>query len=184
MALLRRWLTRPSRVPRPLRGGLAVVLGTIAVLSFAASAIPAAPGSLSAVGGPRLLGRERSSKSPEPPGPGNPSASFPSSPGLITEGYNLYENGCSSCHGISLRGQRGVAPSLIGVGAGPVDFYLSTGRMPLASPRDEPSMTAHSTPSSARMFAAATASCTMRPIATIVQSSPSRSVRATPSGIA
>jgi ubiquinol-cytochrome c reductase cytochrome c subunit len=31
-----------------------------------------------------------------------------------------------------------VAPSLIGVGPGPVDFYLSTGRMPLANPTTEP----------------------------------------------
>jgi ubiquinol-cytochrome c reductase cytochrome c subunit len=138
MGFLQRWLTRPSRVPRSLRGGLAVILGTIALLSFAAPAIPAAPGSLSAVGGPPSSAANAPSKSPEPPGPGNPAASFPSSPDLIAEGYNLYENGCSSCHGISLRGQRGVAPSLIGVGAGPVDFYLSTGRMPLASPRDEP----------------------------------------------
>jgi ubiquinol-cytochrome c reductase cytochrome c subunit len=50
----------------------------------------------------------------------------------------LYQNGCSSCHGAMLQGQAGVAPSLIGVGAGPVDFYLSTGRMPLQGPRDEP----------------------------------------------
>jgi ubiquinol-cytochrome c reductase cytochrome c subunit len=32
----------------------------------------------------------------------------------------------------------GVAPSLRGVGAGPVDFYLSTGRMPLDQSREEP----------------------------------------------
>jgi ubiquinol-cytochrome c reductase cytochrome c subunit len=37
-----------------------------------------------------------------------------------------------------LQGQPGVAPSLVGVGAGPVDFYLSTGRMPLQAPRNEP----------------------------------------------
>ena len=49
------------------------------------------------------------------------------------EGPQLYQNGCSSCHGVALQGTPGVAPSLIGVGAGPVDFYLSTGRMPLAS---------------------------------------------------
>jgi len=30
------------------------------------------------------------------------------------------------------------APSLIGVGPGPVDFYLSSGRMPLDNPTDEP----------------------------------------------
>jgi ubiquinol-cytochrome c reductase cytochrome c subunit len=31
-----------------------------------------------------------------------------------------------------------VAPSLRGVGPGPVDFYLSTGRMPLDQPRNQP----------------------------------------------
>jgi ubiquinol-cytochrome c reductase cytochrome c subunit len=31
-----------------------------------------------------------------------------------------------------------MAPSLIGVGAGPVDFYLSSGRMPLENPHAEP----------------------------------------------
>ena len=34
-----------------------------------------------------------------------------------------------------------MAPSLIGVGAGPVDFYLSTGRMPLPNPAAEPERT-------------------------------------------
>jgi ubiquinol-cytochrome c reductase cytochrome c subunit len=73
-----------------------------------------------------------------PPGPGNPTQSFPSSPALVAEGYNLYQEGCSSCHGIALRGTPGVAPSLIGVGPGPVDFYLSTGRMPLDSAHAQP----------------------------------------------
>ncbi len=31
-----------------------------------------------------------------------------------------------------------MAPSLRGVGPGPVDFYLSTGRMPLEQPKEEP----------------------------------------------
>ncbi len=77
-------------------------------------------------------------KAPEPPAAGDPTARFPSSAALSAEGYNLYENGCSSCHGIALQGRPGIAPSLIGVGAGPVDFYLSTGRMPLENPTDEP----------------------------------------------
>jgi ubiquinol-cytochrome c reductase cytochrome c subunit len=37
-----------------------------------------------------------------------------------------------------LQGQSGVAPSLVGVGAGAVNFYLATGRMPLQAPRDQP----------------------------------------------
>lgn len=54
----------------------------------------------------------------------------------VAEGARLYEQACSSCHGVDGKGGRlsgGVtAPSLIGVGAATVDFYLSTGRMPLA----------------------------------------------------
>jgi ubiquinol-cytochrome c reductase cytochrome c subunit len=60
---------------------------------------------------------------------------------LAAEGYNLYQESCSSCHGFALQGTPGVAPSLRGVGAGPVDFYLSTGRMPLEQPREEPART-------------------------------------------
>jgi ubiquinol-cytochrome c reductase cytochrome c subunit len=94
------------------------------------------------VGGPPSSSTNAPAKSPEPPGSGDPTTTFPSSPALVAEGRNLYENGCSSCHGLSLQGIRGVAPSLIGVGPGPADFYLSTGRMPLENPRQEPQRTA------------------------------------------
>lgn len=63
-----------------------------------------------------------------PPGP-------PVDP-VLEEGKRLYVEGCSSCHGANAEGStltgRAVAPSLIGVGAASVDFYLSSGRMPLA----------------------------------------------------
>jgi ubiquinol-cytochrome c reductase cytochrome c subunit len=49
-------------------------------------------------------------------------------------GRVLYETGCSSCHGLEGRGTR-LGPPLVGVGAAAVDFYLSTGRMPLDEPR-------------------------------------------------
>jgi ubiquinol-cytochrome c reductase cytochrome c subunit len=68
------------------------------------------------------------SASPQPPGP-DPT---------LQRGRDLYVSGCASCHALSLRGVPGKGPSLRGVGAGPVDFYLSTGRMPLDSPRDQP----------------------------------------------
>lgn len=46
-------------------------------------------------------------------------------------GRTIFLGSCSSCHGQSGQGtQRG--PSLIGVGTATVDFYLQTGRMPLA----------------------------------------------------
>jgi len=131
--LAHRWLTRRARIPGAPRAGLAMLLAAMAIVGFAApSAGQTGPG------GPPSSSPNAPAKAPEPPGPGAPTATFPTSPALVAEGYNLYQNSCASCHGIALRGQHGVAPSLIGVGPGPVDFYLSTGRMPLSSPRDEP----------------------------------------------
>ncbi|MBV9603706.1 MAG: c-type cytochrome [Solirubrobacterales bacterium] len=129
-----RWLTHRSRIPPVLRLSLAVVLAALAAVGLAA---PASQGQQS-LGGAPSGEVNPPSKSPEPPGPGDPTKTFPDSPALRIEGYNLYQQGCSSCHGISLEGTAGVAPSLRGVGAGPVDFYLSTGRMPLEQPREEP----------------------------------------------
>jgi ubiquinol-cytochrome c reductase cytochrome c subunit len=63
---------------------------------------------------------------------------FPTSAALVAQGRSLYDNGCSSCHGLALQGRSGIAPSLQDIGAGPVDFYLSTGRMPLQASTDEP----------------------------------------------
>ncbi len=50
---------------------------------------------------------------------------------LMREGAVLYGEHCSSCHGIDLKGTKG-APSLELAGGASVDFYLTTGRMPLA----------------------------------------------------
>ncbi len=61
---------------------------------------------------------------------------LPATPEQLAEGSQLYTQACTSCHGPDGEGMElsgGVqAPSLIGVGAAAVDFYLSTGRMPLA----------------------------------------------------
>jgi ubiquinol-cytochrome c reductase cytochrome c subunit len=120
-----------------LRASAAAIMAALAIVAFAA---PASPGETSgrAPGGPPSSTPNAPDKAPSAPGPGDPTQTFPTSPALEAEGYNLYQNACSSCHGISLQGQHGVAPSLIGVGPGPVDFYLSTGRMPLSEPRDQP----------------------------------------------
>ncbi|MHB8657988.1 MAG: c-type cytochrome [Solirubrobacteraceae bacterium] len=130
--LLARWLTHPSRYSRRLRGAAAIVLGAASIGLFAAGADAGQAPALGAAG--RVL----PTKLPAPPAPGDPVQSFPSSAALAAEGYGLYERSCSSCHGIAMDGIHGVAPSLRGVGAGPVDFYLSTGRMPLEAPREEP----------------------------------------------
>lgn len=62
----------------------------------------------------------------------------PAERGLIERGRSLFADGCSSCHGVDARGIRNLAPSLHGAGAAAADFYLSTGRMPLSNPHDEP----------------------------------------------
>ena len=63
-------------------------------------------------------------------------------------GEQLYAGNCSMCHGADARGQlrprrssegiMGQGPSLRGVGAQSVDFYLRTGYMPLAEPSEQP----------------------------------------------
>jgi ubiquinol-cytochrome c reductase cytochrome c subunit len=62
----------------------------------------------------------------------------PAAPALMARGRVLFAPGCASCHGEDLRGRSGLGPPLRGAGAAAADFYLSTGRMPLADPTDEP----------------------------------------------
>jgi ubiquinol-cytochrome c reductase cytochrome c subunit len=57
---------------------------------------------------------------------------------LVQQGRALYVDSCSSCHGFRANGIPGSGPNLHGAGAGAADWYLSTGRMPLQNPRDEP----------------------------------------------
>jgi ubiquinol-cytochrome c reductase cytochrome c subunit len=57
---------------------------------------------------------------------------------LVARGGELYAESCASCHGDDLGGLRGRGPALRGVGAAALDFYLSTGRMPLSRPGIEP----------------------------------------------
>jgi ubiquinol-cytochrome c reductase cytochrome c subunit len=135
--LFLRWFTHRSRIPPVLRLSAAVVLATTALVGIAAPESDGQSGASATAGGP-LPEFNPPTKSPEPPGAGNPTKSFPDSPALRARGFTLYQQSCSSCHGISLQGTPGVAPSLRGVGPGPVDFYLSTGRMPLEQPREEP----------------------------------------------
>ncbi len=158
--LFLRWLTRRGRTPPWLRTGVALALVSILLVNLAGApassgaagtprqpsqnppstiaTVTATPGPLKDQGGPPTTLPNAPAKSPEPPGAGNPTTSFATSPQLVTHGMSLYENGCSSCHGTLLQGMPGVAPSLVGVGAGPMDFYLSTGRMPLDNPREQP----------------------------------------------
>ncbi len=58
-------------------------------------------------------------------------------PQTIAAGEQLYNLHCSSCHGVAGSGSTR-APSLVYEGAAGADFYLSTGRMPLNNPHDQP----------------------------------------------
>jgi quinol---cytochrome-c reductase cytochrome c subunit len=60
---------------------------------------------------------------------------------LMARGRVLFAQGCASCHGTDLRGRAELGPPLRGAGTAAADFYLSTGRMPLADPTDEPERT-------------------------------------------
>lgn len=51
----------------------------------------------------------------------------------VAEGKKLFEQSCSSCHGMNAEGTA-QGPTLVGVGAAAVDFQVSSGRMPLANP--------------------------------------------------
>ncbi|MGH9230457.1 MAG: cytochrome bc1 complex diheme cytochrome c subunit [Acidimicrobiales bacterium] len=62
---------------------------------------------------------------------------------LVAQGRELYETGCSSCHGPDGRGVVGAdggvrGPSLENAGEAAAYYYLSTGRMPLANSEDQP----------------------------------------------
>jgi ubiquinol-cytochrome c reductase cytochrome c subunit len=52
-------------------------------------------------------------------------------------GRRLYEEYCSSCHGSIGQGSP-IAPPLIGIGDGALDFMLGTGRMPIPTPDVQP----------------------------------------------
>lgn len=56
----------------------------------------------------------------------------------IARGRTLFLDGCSSCHGNDARGKQNIAPTLVGAGSAAADFYLTTGRMPLSNPTDQP----------------------------------------------
>jgi len=71
---------------------------------------------------------------------GGPAGAAPADTGSSTgdpaHGRLLYQASCAGCHGQAGEGsQRG--PSLIGVGEAAADFYLQTGRMPLAEEQDQ-----------------------------------------------
>jgi ubiquinol-cytochrome c reductase cytochrome c subunit len=69
---------------------------------------------------------------------GDSHAAVASTGGDAGRGRQLFVAGCASCHGMAAGGVTQRGPSLVGVGAQAADFYLSTGRMPLNAPGEEP----------------------------------------------
>jgi len=61
-----------------------------------------------------------------------------STAGDAGRGRQLFVAGCASCHGMTAQGVSQRGPSLVGVGAQAADFYLTTGRMPLNAPGQQP----------------------------------------------
>jgi ubiquinol-cytochrome c reductase cytochrome c subunit len=82
-----------------------------------------------------LMAFEASASPPAAPAPELGSAPRE---GGESSGRRLFVQGCSSCHGYDAQGIPGAGPSLVGAGAAAADFYLRTGRMPLAAPGDQP----------------------------------------------
>jgi ubiquinol-cytochrome c reductase cytochrome c subunit len=112
--------------PRARRWTLAVaaaICGALAVFAFAGGST----GQVNIGGGPS-----------QPGGAADGQPLPPADREQIARGRQYFLEGCSSCHGLDARGIENTAPSLHNAGAAAADFYLSTGRMPLDKPGDEP----------------------------------------------
>src|SRR5436190_13831493 len=111
-----------------LPAALVAFVVALGLLSFAGSPTPAraqAPAT-TVPGGTATI-------APSPTAPSTTSSTLPVPAALAPEGQQLFVNNCSSCHGVNAQGtDRG--PNLVGLGAATVDFWVSTGRMPLAYP--------------------------------------------------
>ena len=115
-------LPRTSRSRPAARAAMALVALMCAAAALASFALPAADA------------QKGTSVNPVPAPPPTSAAQR----AQIERGGSLFQDACSSCHGDDADGMPGLAPSLHGAGAAAADFYLSTGRMPLANPTDEP----------------------------------------------
>jgi ubiquinol-cytochrome c reductase cytochrome c subunit len=119
---------------------LLVSVGLFGLLVFSPSSSSAAPNSGSGTSGSSGSGLKTSTgQYPATPGGPTPSQS-PSGDGIynvalpksfIAPGQALFAANCASCHGADASGTAR-APNLQSLGAGTVDFWVSTGRMPLA----------------------------------------------------
>ena len=99
-----------SAQPNPIRARLRTAAGAMAIALAAFVALPSSAGAASAT---HWLVPSHEADA------------------VVRSGAVLYGVHCSNCHGADLGGLPG-APSLLASGGAAVDFYLSTGRMPLA----------------------------------------------------
>ena len=144
----RRSVTRRLAAPAALAGAVAV-FGLVAFSSGPAQAdtttTTTAPVTVSTAPGaqPGTVQQVPVAISAEPSASATAKAASPSNQGgiyytelpasFVKPGQALFAANCSSCHGSQANGKAGVAPNLQGLGAGTVDFWVSTGRMPLAN---------------------------------------------------
>jgi ubiquinol-cytochrome c reductase cytochrome c subunit len=122
--------------------GVALVLAMVAVWEWSASPAPAPAHDTSDVAAGPI--QDAAATAPATGGAASPRAathSAAASGAAVIRGRALYLESCASCHGRDARGVPRSGPSLRGAGAAAIDFYLSTGRMPLAQPRLEPPRT-------------------------------------------
>jgi ubiquinol-cytochrome c reductase cytochrome c subunit len=122
---------------------LLVSVGLFGLLVFSPGSSSAAPsGSSSApTAGSSGAGLKTSTgQFPQTPGASSSPSQSPSGDGIynvplprsfIAPGQALFAANCASCHGGDASGTDR-APNLLSLGAGTVDFWVSTGRMPLA----------------------------------------------------
>jgi ubiquinol-cytochrome c reductase cytochrome c subunit len=113
-----------------LPAALVAFVVALGLLSFAGSPTPARAQPSTA---PTTTPGGAASTSTSVANPSTTSSTLPVPAALSSVGQPLFVNNCSSCHGLNAEGtNRG--PNLVGLGAGTVDFWVSTGRMPLAYP--------------------------------------------------
>jgi ubiquinol-cytochrome c reductase cytochrome c subunit len=120
--------------------GCAVVAG-FASVAGAGTVHSARPAARLAQGGPASINPQKelpASQSFTGESFNYPSEKLPSS--YIAPGRVLFDENCASCHGINADGATGLAPPLLGVGAATVDFWVSTGRMPLEQSAIQPNV--------------------------------------------
>jgi ubiquinol-cytochrome c reductase cytochrome c subunit len=121
-----------------------VSVGLFGLLVFSPGSSSAASGSGSSgapIAGSSGAGLKTSTgQFPQTPGASSSPSQSPSGDGIynvrlprsfIAPGQALFAANCASCHGGDAAGTER-APNLLSLGAGTVDFWVSTGRMPLA----------------------------------------------------